>query len=245
MSRYPNFQTMTTADELSDSNLTPLPTHPGLRYVARSPCCDYMLFSVTWNFSIGMNMSYWMKKKHTGDTSCLKKRSTNIVLTKHADPVDCRFVFVIYGRLLQAICYHCFQSLVAGISMIWDTIQNSRKGSSRRIRSLCAMEGVKLGSETEGVTDGALGYVVAEELKGWNLKWVRKIAVSVFAPSRLLLNACVRMQVICKHAKQVFPQSANISTGLDAKAAYRPLEGSMSFCVVEFLSFPERIPWEK
>ena len=25
-------------DELSDPNLTPLPTHPGIEYVARSPC---------------------------------------------------------------------------------------------------------------------------------------------------------------------------------------------------------------
>ena len=29
-----------TPDELSDPNLTPLPTHPGIKYVARSPCCD-------------------------------------------------------------------------------------------------------------------------------------------------------------------------------------------------------------
>ena len=27
-------------DEFSDPNLTPLPTHPGIKYVARSPCCD-------------------------------------------------------------------------------------------------------------------------------------------------------------------------------------------------------------
>ena len=25
---------------LSDPNLTPLPTHPWIKYVARSPCCD-------------------------------------------------------------------------------------------------------------------------------------------------------------------------------------------------------------
>ena len=28
-------------DELSDPNLTSLLTHPGIKYVARSPCCDY------------------------------------------------------------------------------------------------------------------------------------------------------------------------------------------------------------
>ena len=27
-------------DELSDPNLTPLPTHPGIKFIARSPCCD-------------------------------------------------------------------------------------------------------------------------------------------------------------------------------------------------------------
>ena len=37
-----------TMDELSDPNLTPLPTHPGIKYVARSPCCDIMMvFPVT------------------------------------------------------------------------------------------------------------------------------------------------------------------------------------------------------
>ena len=38
ISRSPDFQTPT--HELSDPNLTPLPTHPGIKYVARSPCCD-------------------------------------------------------------------------------------------------------------------------------------------------------------------------------------------------------------
>ena len=32
-------------DEFSDPNLTPLPTHPGIKYVARSPCCDQELIS--------------------------------------------------------------------------------------------------------------------------------------------------------------------------------------------------------
>ena len=40
--RFPDFQTPPPAapDEFSDPNLTPLPTHPGIKYVARSPCCD-------------------------------------------------------------------------------------------------------------------------------------------------------------------------------------------------------------
>ena len=48
ISRFPDFQTRPPAlappdpDELSDPNLTPLPTHPGIKYVARSPCCDQM-----------------------------------------------------------------------------------------------------------------------------------------------------------------------------------------------------------
>ena len=28
-------------DKLSDPNLTTLPTHPGIKYVKRSPCCDH------------------------------------------------------------------------------------------------------------------------------------------------------------------------------------------------------------
>ena len=35
ISRFPDFQTP-PADEPSDPNLTPLPTHPGMKYVARS-----------------------------------------------------------------------------------------------------------------------------------------------------------------------------------------------------------------
>ena len=34
-----DFQTP-AADEFSDPNLTPLPTHPGIKYIARSPCCN-------------------------------------------------------------------------------------------------------------------------------------------------------------------------------------------------------------
>ena len=44
ISKFPDFQTPPTPapapDELSDPNLTPLPTQPGIKYVARSPCCD-------------------------------------------------------------------------------------------------------------------------------------------------------------------------------------------------------------
>ena len=37
ISRSPDFQTPPpVADELSDPNLTPLPTHPGIKYVARA-----------------------------------------------------------------------------------------------------------------------------------------------------------------------------------------------------------------
>ena len=35
ISRFPDFQTP-PPDELSDPNLTPLPTHPGIKYVARA-----------------------------------------------------------------------------------------------------------------------------------------------------------------------------------------------------------------
>ena len=41
ISRFPDFQTPPPAqEEFSDPNLTPLPMHPGIKYVARSPCCD-------------------------------------------------------------------------------------------------------------------------------------------------------------------------------------------------------------
>ena len=33
-------------DELSDPNLTPLPMHPGIKYVARRPCCDHGFYIV-------------------------------------------------------------------------------------------------------------------------------------------------------------------------------------------------------
>ena len=35
-SRFPDFQTPPPPDEISDPNLTPLPTHPGIKYVARA-----------------------------------------------------------------------------------------------------------------------------------------------------------------------------------------------------------------
>ena len=48
ISRFPDFQTPPPADELSDPNLTPLPTHPGIKYVARSPCCDIQSNCTGW-----------------------------------------------------------------------------------------------------------------------------------------------------------------------------------------------------
>ena len=36
ISRFPDFQTPPSPDEFSDPNLTPLPTHPGIKYVARA-----------------------------------------------------------------------------------------------------------------------------------------------------------------------------------------------------------------
>ena len=43
ISRFPDFQTPLAApppDKFSDHNLTPLPTHPGIKCVARRPFCD-------------------------------------------------------------------------------------------------------------------------------------------------------------------------------------------------------------
>ena len=41
ISKFPDFQTPPApANELSHPNLTPLPTHPGIKCVARSLCCD-------------------------------------------------------------------------------------------------------------------------------------------------------------------------------------------------------------
>ena len=47
---FPDFQTPLPADELSDPNLTPLPTHPGIKYVARALAATFHImetFSVT------------------------------------------------------------------------------------------------------------------------------------------------------------------------------------------------------
>ena len=43
ISRFPDFQTppMPAPDEFSDPNLTPLPTHPGIKYVARALAAIY------------------------------------------------------------------------------------------------------------------------------------------------------------------------------------------------------------
>ena len=38
--RLPDFQSPATTDELSDPNVTSLPMHRGIKYVARTPCCD-------------------------------------------------------------------------------------------------------------------------------------------------------------------------------------------------------------
>ena len=44
---FPDFLTpLAPADKLSDSNLNPLTTHPEIKYVARSPCCDKGTLSV-------------------------------------------------------------------------------------------------------------------------------------------------------------------------------------------------------
>ena len=57
ISRFPDFQTPPAPapldpDELSYPNHTPLPTHPGIKYVARSPCCDLVkaFFLPLWKF---------------------------------------------------------------------------------------------------------------------------------------------------------------------------------------------------
>ena len=44
ISRFPDFQTPPDPDELLDPNLTPLPTHPGIKHAARSPCHDMLTF---------------------------------------------------------------------------------------------------------------------------------------------------------------------------------------------------------
>ena len=41
IARFPDCQKLATTDELSDPNLTPLPTHPGIKYVARALAAIY------------------------------------------------------------------------------------------------------------------------------------------------------------------------------------------------------------
>ena len=46
ISRFPDFQTspaLAPPDEFSDPNLTTLPTHPGIKYVARALAATYLL----------------------------------------------------------------------------------------------------------------------------------------------------------------------------------------------------------
>ena len=47
ISRFPDFQ-MPPPDELSDPNLTPLPTHPGIKYVARALAAIFFDTRVCW-----------------------------------------------------------------------------------------------------------------------------------------------------------------------------------------------------
>ena len=53
ISRFPDFQTPPTAavaDELSDPNLTPLPTHPGTKYVARALAATMVLSALAGRY---------------------------------------------------------------------------------------------------------------------------------------------------------------------------------------------------
>ena len=60
ISRFPDFQTPPAPpDELSDPNLTPLPTHPGIKYVAGSPCCHFFMI-ITDLYSSGQDYSATM-----------------------------------------------------------------------------------------------------------------------------------------------------------------------------------------
>ena len=62
--KFPDFQTPPPAppDELSDPNLAPLPTHPGIKYVAGSPCCDFSFCRFFLFFGDFMEVRYWMSK---------------------------------------------------------------------------------------------------------------------------------------------------------------------------------------
>ena len=62
ISKFPDFQmpppVPAAPDELSDPNLTPPPTHPGIKYVAKSPCCDLpMPADCTLNARTGTHIS--------------------------------------------------------------------------------------------------------------------------------------------------------------------------------------------
>ena len=46
ISRFADFQTPPAPDQLSDRNLTPLPTHPGIKYVARALAATFTVHSM-------------------------------------------------------------------------------------------------------------------------------------------------------------------------------------------------------
>ena len=60
ISKFPDFQTPPAPppDELSDPNLTPLPTHPGIEYVARALAATYYGNVATGesSWTVGQNM---------------------------------------------------------------------------------------------------------------------------------------------------------------------------------------------
>ena len=50
-SRFPDFQTLLPPDELSDPNLTPLPTRPGIKYVASMAVCHQTVDIHWWGLT--------------------------------------------------------------------------------------------------------------------------------------------------------------------------------------------------
>ena len=55
ISRFPDFQTPPPPDEFSDPNLTPLPTHPGIKYVARALAAMFLSpIELCWNNPPGL-----------------------------------------------------------------------------------------------------------------------------------------------------------------------------------------------
>ena len=67
ISRFPHFQTPPPptpppTDEPSDPNLTPLPTHPGIKYVARALAAILELRKMLIPFGAEQNMPAWELK---------------------------------------------------------------------------------------------------------------------------------------------------------------------------------------